>query len=83
MYNVYMMNRMQVYIPEELYLPLKNMAAVKDVSMSELIRKGLKKILAQDQAMSDPMKDFVGKYKGKSKTNAVGEINKYYQKKIG
>lgn len=79
MYSVYTMQRMQVYIPEELFSSLKQKATVEDVSMSELIRAGLKKILKVREKKVDPMTEFVGQYKAKEKTDAVKEINRYYQ----
>lgn len=73
------MFRMQIYLPEELVTSLKAKAAVEDISMSELIRQGLRKILKIDESKADPFKIFVGQYKAKVKTNAVAEINKLYQ----
>lgn len=75
-----MMQRMQVYLPEDLFIDLKTRAAVEDVAMSELIRKGLKKVLLRPIKKTDPMKVFVGRYQAKIKTNAVQVINGYYQK---
>lgn len=74
------MLRMQVYLPENLFVTLKSRAAVEEVSMSDLIRKGLEKILSMEGKKVDPMKEFIGKCKLKRKVNGVVEINKYYQK---
>lgn len=73
---------MQVYLPEKLFTDLKTTALVEDVTMSELIRKGLRKTLKVNKKRADPMKIFVGKCKAKEKTNAVEEVNKYYRKKF-
>lgn len=74
------MLRMQVYLPEETFVNLKTRAAVEDVSMSDLIRKGLEKVLFLDRKSVNPMKDFVGKLKSKKKTDSVKEVNNYYKK---
>lgn len=74
------MLRMQVYLPENLFVTLKSRAAVEEVSMSDLIRKGLEKILSMEGKKIDPMKEFIGKCKLKRKVNGVVEINKYYSK---
>lgn len=74
------MLRMQVYLPEDLVTALRTRAVIDDVSMSDLIRKGLDKILKPDNKIADPFKYFVGKYKSKRKTDGVKEIENYYQK---
>lgn len=81
MYSVYML-RMQVYIPEDLFTDLKNKAAGEDTSMSEIVRKGLKKVLNIDDKRADPMRSFVGKCRIKAKTNAVEEINSHYKRQF-
>lgn len=73
------MLRMQVYLPEELFSNLKSRAAIEDISMSEIIRKCLEGLLFNKSAKTDPMKEFVGKFKSKKKTNGVKEINNYYK----
>lgn len=75
-----LMLRTQIYLPEELIFNLKNLAVTEDISVSELIRKSLKKALKMSEKKSDLMKVFVGKGKAKTKTNAVKEIGSYYQK---
>lgn len=75
------MQRMQVYIPEKIFINLKSQALIREVSMSDLVREGLEKILKVSNQRADPMKEFVGQCKGKEKTNAVEEINKYYSLK--
>lgn len=73
--------RMQVYIPEKLFVNLKNKAAIEDISMSALVRKGLRVVLNHDETRkADPMKVFVGQGKTKEETDAVREIKRYYQK---
>lgn len=74
------MLRTQIYIPEELITHLKNVAETEQISVSELIRRSLKKTLRLNKKKSDPMKVFVGKGKSKKQTNAVKEINSYYQR---
>ncbi len=81
MYSVCMF-RMQIYMPEELFVHLKNRATIEDTSMSEVVRRSLRKILAIDNKKADPMKMFVGQAKMKEKTDAIKEISGYYQKKI-
>lgn len=76
------MLRMQVYIPENLYDNLKRKASVEDVSMSELIRQGLQKILRTEKRFADPMKVFVGQAKTKKRTNALKDIEDYYKNGI-
>ena len=76
------MLRTQIYIPEELITYLKNAAETEQISVSEFIRRSLNKTLKLDKKKSDPMKVFVGKGKSKRKTNAVKEINSYYQRFI-
>lgn len=76
------MLRMQVYLPEETFINLKARAKIEDVSMSDLVRKGLKKVLSLDMESADPMKEFVGKFRQKKKTDGVKEINNYYKKII-
>ena len=76
------MLRTQIYIPEELITYLKNAAEMEEISVSEFIRRSLNKTLKLDKKKSDPMKVFVGKGKSKRKTNAVREINSYYQKAL-
>lgn len=74
------MQRMQVYLPGDLFIDLKTQAAVRELSMSELIRRGLRNVLRVEKKKLDPMKEFVGKCKAKVKTDAVKEIDNYYQK---
>lgn len=73
------MLRMQVYLPEDLVTALRTRAVVDDVSMSDLVRKGLDKILKSDNKKADPMKEFVGKLRTKKKTNSVKLIRDYYK----
>jgi metal-responsive CopG/Arc/MetJ family transcriptional regulator len=78
------MQRMQVYIPEKLFTHLKSRAAIEEVSMSDLVRKGLRVVLKHDETRkADPMKVFVGQGRIKGKTDAVKEIKRYYQKSSG
>ena len=75
------MQRMQIYIPEKLFINLKSRAAIEEVSMSDLVRKGLRVVLKHDETRkADPMKVFVGQGRIKGKTDAVKEIKRYYQK---
>lgn len=79
MYSVYML-RMQVYIPEEIVIDLKNLAAVEDVSMSEIVRRSLRRVLKVPRKKLNPLKEFVGKGKAKFPTDATKEIANYYKK---
>jgi len=75
-----MMTRMQVYLPKEMFVDLKQTALTKGVTMSNLIKDGLTKILYPDRDKSfDPMTDFVGKGKTAKQTNAVKDIKNYYK----
>ena len=69
------------YIPEELFVNLKSQALIQEVSISDLVRKSLERILKVGDKKADPIKEFVGQCKTKEKTNAVEEINKYYSLK--
>lgn len=69
---------MQIYLPEDLVTALRTRAVVDDVSMSDLIRKSLSKILKSNNKTADPFKYFVGKYRSKRKTDSVKEIESYY-----
>lgn len=74
------MTRMQVYLPDEMFVDLKQVALLQNTNMSFLIRKGLKKVLYSEKDFKfNPMRDFVGKGKAKRKTNAVSEIKDYYK----
>ena len=74
------MLRTQIYLPEDLMTDLRCLATVEDISVSEVIRKNLKKSLKISEKKLDPMKYFVGKGRAGVRTNAVKEINSYYQK---
>lgn len=74
------MLRMQVYLPEDLFVTLKSRAAVEEISMSDLVRKGLNKILRMDNKTAEPFKYFVGKCRSKIKTDSTKEIKNYYRK---
>ena len=74
------MLRMQVYLPEDLVTALRTRAVIDDVSMSDLVRKGLDKILKSDNKKADPFKYFVGKCRSKIKTDSTKEIDNYYRK---
>ncbi len=47
MYNVYNMVRTQIYLPEELHQNLLFLARSEHLTLSELIRKGAKKIIKE------------------------------------
>lgn len=74
------MLRLQVYLPENLFLDLKSRAVIEETSMAEIIRRGLRKIINLEKSQADPLRVFVGKCRLKSKTNSVKTINDYYQK---
>lgn len=58
---------------------LRCLAAVEDISVSEAIRKNLRKSLRHAQKKLNLMEGFVGKGRANRKTNAVEEIASYYQ----
>lgn len=74
-----LMLRTQIYLPEELITGLRNIAAIEDVSVSEVIRKNLIKSLRMGEKKTNLLRVFVGKGKAKRKTDAVKEINSYYK----
>ena len=78
-----MMQRMQIYLPEDMYIRLKQAAQEQDVSMADLVRKGVEKIVpANKQTKSkkqDPWKDFIGFIKGGPKTDATKVKKEYYE----
>lgn len=74
-----LMFRTQIYLPEELIIGLRQIAAIEDISVSELIRKNLKKSLRMGERKTDLLRVFVGKGKAKIRTDAVKEINSYYK----
>lgn len=78
-----MMRRMQIYLPEDMFLSLKQMAKIEDIPMVEIIRKSLQKVLPRKKTKKkgfDPFKDFVGQGPAGKKTDAVKEIQAFYQK---
>lgn len=74
-----LMLRTQIYLPEDLMTDLRCLAAIEDISISEAIRKNLRKSLGQAKKKLNLMEGFVGKGKAGRKTNAVKEIASYYQ----
>ena len=46
MYNVYMI-RTQIYLPEEIHTQLKELAKTHKTTISELVRKGAKKVIRE------------------------------------
>ena len=77
MYSVYIMIRMQVYLPTNLVTDLKNEAMLQETSMSELIRHGLKLLLNKKEI--DLFSVLTGKARTKQPTNAVEEVKKLYR----
>lgn len=73
------MLRTQIYLPEDLMTDLRCLAAVDDISVSEVIRKSLRKSLGRSNKKLNLMEGFVGKGKAGRKTNGVKEIASYYQ----
>lgn len=73
------MLRTQIYLPEDLMTNLRCLATVEDISVSEVIRKSLRKGLKPAKGKLDLMEGFVGKGRAGRKTNAVKEIDSYYQ----
>lgn len=76
------MTRMQIYLPHELFIQLKQKAQENDVSMADIIRTSLKKTLPAKKKTKDsfdPFKSLVGCIKTKKTTNAVQDIHDYYE----
>lgn len=75
------MIRTQVYLPDDLYHDLKLLAATGNENFSELVRRGVEKVVQVKRKAKkrkfDPLKDFAGTIKG-YKTNAVKDIHDYY-----
>lgn len=74
-----LMLRTQIYLPEDLMADLRYLAAVENVSVSEAIRKNLRKSLRQASQKLGLMEGFVGKGKAGRKIDGVKEITFYYQ----
>ena len=74
-----LMLRTQIYLPEDLVTDLRCLAAAEDISISEVIRKNLRKGLGQSNKKLNLMEGFVGKGKAGRKINGVKEITSYYQ----
>lgn len=75
------MIRTQIYLPEELHTQLKLLAKNENTNLSSLIRQGAR-IILQKKAESKPKdigKGFFGAIKTNQQTNALQEINDYYQ----
>jgi len=71
------MIRMQVYLPDKLITDLRNEAILRETSMSELIRHGLKLLLNKREV--DLFSVLTGKARTKWPTNAVEEVKKLYR----
>jgi len=78
---VYIMTRMQVYLPDDIYEELRLVSRLTKKPMSEFVRKGLGKVLAPPKKKGDPFKYFVGKGKTKKKSNALKDFDDYYMNK--
>ncbi|OGV97006.1 hypothetical protein A2W24_02695 [Microgenomates group bacterium RBG_16_45_19] len=77
------MTRMQVYLPDEMFVELKRYARLKDIPMSHVIRKGLSWVLAEKGGKKIKFGEgFFGAYKGPIKTNAVEDIDDYYRNHV-
>ena len=73
------MLRTQIYLPEDLIADLRQLAAVEEVSLSEIIRKNLKKNLGRNKERLSLMEGFVGKGKAGRIVSGVKEIISYYK----
>ena len=74
------MTRMQVYIPDEMFSDLKRYSRINEVAMSEVVRKGLDKVLGAKKPTKLKFGEgFFGAYKGHIKTDAVNDIHNYYK----
>ena len=78
---MYIMNRMQIYIPDDMYQDLKTTARNSQIPMSHIVRRGLKKVLYPKQTVQKTkLNQFVGRYRGPVKTDAVNDIQALYTK---
>lgn len=84
MYIVYVMTRMQIYLPDEIYQELRTASKLNNRPMSEFVRKGLNHVLSLGKKnKADPFKYFVGQSKSKIKPNALKGFDDYYEKLYG
>ncbi len=81
---VYIMTRMQVYLPDDVYAELRIAARLSKRPMSEFVRKGLGQVLklTDKNRKNDPFKFFVGKGKTMVKTNALEDFGRFYAGKL-
>lgn len=80
---VYIMTRMQVYLPDEVYEELRLASRLSRKPMSGFVRKGLDHVLGLTKNKKvDRFKSFVGKGKTKVRTDAVNDVADYYRKKV-
>lgn len=66
MYIETVMIRTQVYLPEDLHREAKLVAANADLTLSDLVRKGLLEVVrkTRKKKRKDPFKNFVGSISG-------------------
>jgi len=69
MYDVYIMKRTQIYLPEELHYQLSHLAKREKTSLAHIIRIRLKKSI--DQSLTSKKKNFF---------EALEEMGKKFQK---
>lgn len=80
---VYIMTRMQIYLPDEIYQELRTASKLSNRPMSEFVRIGLNHILSLgDKKKGDPFKYFVGQGRSKIKSDALKDFDDYYEKKL-
>jgi len=76
------MIRTQIYLPDELYKNAKAIAQLQNVSISQLIRVGLKLAIKKKTNKKSTgdwfLKNFVGKDKGKAGVEAALSHNDIY-----
>ena len=80
------MVRTQVYLPEDLYNELKLLSATGQGRFSDLIRKGVEKLVREKKARKknnwDVWKSFIGAAKGGPKIDGVKAIRDYYENDV-
>ncbi len=78
MYDVYIMIRTQVYLPPKLHKQAQIVAQLENVSLSELIRRGLTIVLKKNtHQKNDPLSHLEGKYSGGDSNAAINHNDIY------
>lgn len=70
-------HRTQVYLPEQLYQRAAACARAQGVSLAELIRRGLARVIEGDRTGPDPLLEIVGSARGVGVTDGSSEHDRY------